>query len=181
MVLDLNKIRSLVEYNLTSKNFGNPPGNLPPGFTLTKAQVWTTNTSDIPFTTREFRDAIAQCLYDILTDATSDGTSLSQPLPVGGDPNTYYSGGNKTAGTGKLKLETSTGYVEIDGTAKTAKLVQGTCTVELNSDTNISKLTQGNIVIELDGTHAYAKNGVKTIDILQITNGADFLVNQVFS
>lgn len=43
------------------------------------------------------RNAIAQTLYDVLTDAASDGTSITN--------NGVYGGGNKTEGNGNLYLE----------------------------------------------------------------------------
>jgi len=176
MTLDLNKIKSLVEYNLTSNNFGNPPGDLPPGFTITKQQVWTMNDVKIPFTTRQMRDMIAQCLYDILTDATSDGTSLSQPLPVGGDPNVYYSGGNKTAGTGIIKLQKDNSIIQADTTD--ARLQNGTTIVK--ADGTDARLEKGNTYIKADGTHVYAGDGVTEVDLLGLL-GEDYLSHQIFS
>ncbi|MDD5006642.1 MAG: hypothetical protein PHS33_09115, partial [Candidatus Omnitrophica bacterium] len=71
MNLDLNQIKSLVESDLVANKLGDPPGNLPAGIVITQQQVWSTADPNIPFTMRDFRDMIAQCIYDYLSDSTS--------------------------------------------------------------------------------------------------------------
>jgi hypothetical protein len=119
--LDLTQIKSLVEKDLFTDKLGSPPLNLPAGVVITQQQVWSTADPNIPFTMRDFRDMIAQCIYDCLSDTTSDGTALSVANTFGG--------GNKTAGTGIIKLQKGNTYISIDGTHIYAS--NGVTTVDL--------------------------------------------------
>jgi hypothetical protein len=81
------------------------PDNEPP-YNIRSKYYWTAPLSDdIIFSIREFVDALAQTIYDSLTDADSTGGSLSGPSTDGTDSS--YGGGNKTASNGNVLLKTA--------------------------------------------------------------------------
>ena len=124
MELDLTKIKSLVEYVFaTTYGLGKTPSSA--GISQSDAWGQTQDPNSFPFTIREFRDMIAQVLYDILSDATSSGGNLSSQGSFGG--------GNKTPGTGKYYFKAGSTVYEISTTKHTL-----TGNTEITGDLDVS-------------------------------------------
>jgi hypothetical protein len=97
MELDLMKIMSMGEKVSVDKGLGLVPANGP-----TPEPTWKGPPHEkVPYTVRDDNARIAMMLYNLLTDASSDGTKIS----VDGT----YGGGNLTPGTGNFKINLPAG------------------------------------------------------------------------
>jgi hypothetical protein len=138
MELNLTKIKSLLENNLTTNKFGMFPEQFRnPDYNIPQYYYWTAPLSEnVVFTIREFVDSVAQTIYDSLTDADSTGGSISGP--------NSYGGGNKTASNGNILLKA----VADPSSPKTASIKIGESSYEITLDdiNNLIKITDNELL-----------------------------------
>lgn len=171
MQLNLNQIRSIVEKNFIDAGLGaipeNADGSLPQkdGSDMTLQDVWIQEKGNtIPFTLREFRDMVSQCLFDILTDVTSTGDSLSEDETITGGG---YGGGNRTEGSdyGNINLNLPSGQkITFDVDGKKITITDSAITFTVGTKTFVLDTNKTTITDTLNVTDKIEINGTKVID-----------------